>query len=109
MKPVSKEALVLGVLREGPQHGYSIARQINERSASVLSLGEGQLYPLLKRLEKDGLIEGEWETSEEGRPPRRVYALSAEGRAELERQAERWRQVSLSITQILGQPEGGSA
>ena len=64
------EAMVMAALKDGPLHGYGIVRAIRGRSEGVLKLGEGQLYPILHRLESDGLIHGDWEI-QDGKPPRK--------------------------------------
>lgn len=71
-------ALVLGVLRHGPLHGYDIARRIQVDSEETFTLRDGQLYPILHRLEADGHIEAEW-VPQEGRPSRKVYRLTESG------------------------------
>src|SRR5213594_3187500 len=84
--------LVLAVLRDGPLHGYAIARAIERRSAGdppggwALRCKEGTLYPALHALERDGLISGEWQR-EEGVRERKVYHLTPAGRAALEERA----------------------
>lgn len=102
-------ALILSVLAEGPRHGYAIAREIKRRSADALSLGEGSLYPALKALERDGFVEGAWEEQAVG-SPRRVYALTESGRAELARRRATWRRFAAAIDTVLGgNPDAQSA
>lgn len=83
-------SLVLAVLAEGKCHGYAVAREVERRSADVLTLREGSLYPALRVLEADGLIVGEWEESAVG-PARRVYSITSKGRTELEKRSREWR------------------
>lgn len=83
-------SLVLAVLAEGKCHGYAVAREVERRSADVLMLREGSLYPALRVLEADGLIVGEWEESTVG-PARRVYSITSKGQAELEKRTREWR------------------
>jgi PadR family transcriptional regulator PadR len=97
--------LILAVLGEAPRHGYAIAREIERRSADALKLGEGALYPALRALEGDGLVESRWETDGPG-PARKVYALTESGRAELERRARSWRRFSNAIDAVLGGFDG---
>ncbi len=94
------EALVLGVLQDSPAHGYEIARRVKKLSASALELGENRLYPALKTLEEDGFVEAEWEP-QEGRPPRKVYRLTADGRRELESKRSSWVKFSEAVNLIL--------
>lgn len=96
-------ALVLAVLAsDGPLHGYGIVRAIERRSAAALKPGEGVLYPALMGLESAGLIVGTWEAPTPGKPPRKVYALTEAGSAELERRRQAWRTHAAAIDAILG-------
>lgn len=94
-------ALVLAVLEDAPQHGYAIAREINRRSDNALHCKQGTLYPALHALERDGLITGEWETGD-GKRPRKVYALTQSGRAELARRVRTWEVFSRAVGQVIG-------
>ncbi|MDR3689602.1 MAG: helix-turn-helix transcriptional regulator [Fimbriimonas sp.] len=93
--------LILAVLESAPLHGYGIAREIEIRSSDALSFGEGTLYPALRALEQDGFIEARWDTSGTG-PAKKVYELTPDGKAELARIREAWRDYSRSIDQVLG-------
>lgn len=93
--------LILAVLAHGPRHGYAIAREIERRSRDALRLGEGSLYPALRALEADGLVNSRWEPQESG-PARRIYVLTETGRAELERRARSWRDFVQAIDDVLG-------
>ena len=74
----SSRPLLLSILAGGDSYGYEIIKQVKRLSAGDLEWSGGMLYPLLHRLEKDGLIEGYWELAEEGRP-RKYYSLTARG------------------------------
>jgi len=97
--------LVLGVLQDDGLHGYEIAKRIREVSVKSLQVAEGRLYPALHKLELEGLIQAEW-IPQEGRPPRKVYSLTDEGRSELAKQRSEWRAFADSVDAILnpGQP-----
>ncbi|MGV3618181.1 MAG: PadR family transcriptional regulator [Fimbriimonas sp.] len=99
-------ALVLATLSEGPRHGYAISRAIRRLSDDVLKLGEGQLYPVLHDLEEQGLVTAEWEM-QEGDPPRRVYALTEKGRAELAARAKKWFAFADAVASVLPKPAEG--
>lgn len=71
------ELAVMGVLYHERHYGYSLVRVLSE-SGSV-SLKEGTVYPILARLDRDGLVRAEWVTSDQG-PPRKYYGLTAAGR-----------------------------
>lgn len=84
------ESLILAALADGPLHGYQLALDIAERSDGFFRFQHGTLYPILHRLEKDGLIEGIW--SEEGpRGKRKSYALTTRGRRFAREQRDSWR------------------
>src|SRR6185437_9136144 len=93
-------ALVLGVLQGGGLHGYEIAKRIRVVSEKSLEVAEGRLYPALHQLEIDGLIQAEW-VPQEGKPPRKVYSLTDEGRAELSKQRNAWRAFADSVDAIM--------
>lgn len=93
-------AMVLAALADGPLHGYQVAKEIGRRSGDALSLGQGVLYPILHRLERDGLIEGEWET-QVGRPNRRYYRLTPKGHEALRRKAGEWRSFTRAMERLL--------
>ncbi len=93
--------LVLGVLADGPRHGYAIAREVENRSAHALSMGEGALYPALRALENDGMIVGGWEFQPVG-PARKVYTITDAGHQELARQWEAWRAHNTAVRRVIG-------
>ena len=92
---------VLAVLADGPQHGYALAREIEQRSGNALKPGEGTLYPALRALEGDGHVSGEWQIQPVG-PARKVYSLTASGRAELAKQTQAWHDYARAVGGILG-------
>jgi PadR family transcriptional regulator PadR len=100
-------ALILAVLADAPCHGYGIAREIERRSRDALHLREGSLYPALRALETDGLVSSQW-VPREGGAPRRVYALTEAGRAELARRARSWREFVRAIDNVLGGTADGT-
>ena len=93
-------SLILGVLQEGDLHGYEIAKKIRSMSNSLLSYGEGQLYPALHALEANGAIEAQW-VSQEGKPARRVYTLTDAGRATLIEKRSEWNQFAESVNSMM--------
>lgn len=97
--------LVLALLAERPMHGYDVAQAISRRSAGALAPGQGTLYPLLHRLEREGLIAGSWE-ARQGGPERRVYRLTPKGEAALADQRAEWARFVQVVGRFL-QPEPG--
>jgi len=83
----------------GPQHGYGIARRIEQISGDILALNQGTLYPLLLRLENEGSIASEWGSSENNRRAR-FYRLTAAGRKQLLEEARGWEQNAAIIARF---------
>ena len=77
----------------GPQHGYGIARRIEQISGDILALNQGTLYPLLLRLEHEGSIASQWGASENNRRAR-FYRLTASGRKQLQSETRDWKQTA---------------
>ena len=78
------DLLLLATLRDdGPAHGYAIIASLRERSLGAFDLPEGTVYPALYRLERDGLVDSEWDASAARR--RRVYSLTPAGASVLAR------------------------
>lgn len=71
------ELAVMGVLYHNRHYGYSLVRVLSESGS--ISLKEGTIYPILSRLDRDGLVHSEWLESDQG-PPRKYYSLTASGR-----------------------------
>lgn len=94
------ETLILGVLQEGDLHGYEIAKRIKRESDSLLSYGEGQMYPALHALEAEGAISAHWET-QEGKPARRVYSLTGHGGDALAERRAHWERFRDGVTRML--------
>ena len=94
------DLLILQTLKLGALHGYAIGRWIRERSAGVLDVEEGALYPALRRLEKKGWIEGDWGESELGRRAR-FYQLTKKGWMALQTETARWQEHTAAVASIL--------
>jgi len=76
----------------GPQHGYGIARRIEQISGDLLALNQGTLYPVLLKLEQEGAIESEWGTSENNRKAR-FYRITRAGKKELASVEAEWQRA----------------
>jgi PadR family transcriptional regulator PadR len=94
------DMLILRVLSRGGNHGWGIADRIAQLSKSVLSVGEGSLYPALYRLQDQGWIESEWGTSENNRKAK-YYRLTKAGRKQLDVERESWELLTGAIGEIL--------
>jgi transcriptional regulator len=84
----------------GPQHGYGIARRIEQLSEQLLRLNEGTVYTSLLRLQHKGWISASWGTSENNRRAK-FYAITARGEKQLARETETWKQISGIIARVL--------
>ncbi len=84
------ETLILASLKAGSAHGYEICQRLNALDPELLSVGEGRLYPALRKLENDNCIAGEWVWTDPGRPARRIYNLTDEGASRLESRRKEW-------------------
>ena len=99
------EALILSSLRRGPKHGYQLALDIEERSDGRFGFKHGTLYPILHKLEKEGLIEGAW--SDEGqRGKRKRYRLTRDGTRYLQELTESWQALLGSFEDVIGKEIG---
>jgi PadR family transcriptional regulator, regulatory protein PadR len=88
----------------GPQHGYGLARRIEQISGDRLSLNYGTLYPALLKLEQEGAITSEWGVSDNNRRAK-FYSLTRTGRRQLERQARDWRETTAIVARFLSPSE----
>ncbi len=94
------DMLVLRTLTLEPMHGWGITERIENWSEEVLSLGQGTLYPALYRLERQGLINSKWGTTENNRRAR-YYSITAAGQKHLARELESWQRLSRAINLVL--------
>jgi PadR family transcriptional regulator PadR len=95
------DLMVLKTLESmGPQHGYGIARRIEQVSGDALRLNQGTIYPALLRLQQRGWIKGEWGTSESNRRAK-YYSLSRIGRRQIEMETENWERVAETMARFL--------
>ena len=88
----------------GPQHGYGIARRIEQTSGDRLSLNYGTLYPALLKLEQEGYVSSEWGVSDNNRKAK-YYRLTRAGRKQVAKAAAEWEQTTAIIARFLA-PEG---
>ena len=93
--------LILSCLAREPMHGYRIVKELNQLSEGYFVMGEGTLYPHLHSLEKEGVIEGYWETVSGGRE-RKCYRITDKGMSELARRKEEWSKFQSKVNGILG-------
>jgi len=94
------DVLILKALVWGPLHGYAITNLIRRQTDEALLVEEGTLYPALWRLEKKGLVEAEWGTSENNRKAK-FYRLSSEGRRQLRQETKTWEAYASAVGKLL--------
>jgi transcriptional regulator len=94
------ELLILRVLRASSLHGWGISKHIREVSRETLQINQGSLYPALYRLERQGLIQAEWGTSDEGRRAK-FYTITRPGLAQLATEETEWRRFPIAIELVL--------
>ena len=84
----------------GPQHGYGIARRIEQTSGQLLLVNYGTLYPALLKLEQEGYIASAWGVSDNNRRAK-YYRLTGAGRKQLDREAREWQQTTEILARFL--------
>jgi PadR family transcriptional regulator, regulatory protein PadR len=93
---------LLAVMDEGPAYGYEMTKRLRARGLSTV--GEGSIYPLLGRLEREGLVET-YRAASNGGPPRKYYRPSAEGRRALAAGVSEWRAARDALDGVLAPVE----
>lgn len=97
----SSRPLVLSILARGESYGYAIIQEVKALSGGQLEWTDGMLYPVLHRLESEGLITARWDRSETGRK-RKYYELTTSGGTALKAERAQWINVHNTLTQLWG-------
>jgi len=84
----------------GEQHGYGIARRIEQTSGGRLNINYGTLYPALLKLEQEGLVASEWGMSDNNRKAK-FYKLTRAGRKQIDHDTKQWEATSAIMTRFL--------
>lgn len=92
LKAASAKPMVLSILSHGESYGYQIIQQIENLSDGKLEWSEAMLYPLLHRMDSDGLIQSRWEIMDNGRK-RKYYSLTKTGEEALASEKKQWMSV----------------
>ncbi|MBM3309925.1 MAG: PadR family transcriptional regulator [Candidatus Aminicenantes bacterium] len=95
----SSKPIVLSLLLSGENYGYQILQRVRRVSGGEVSWSSAMLYPVLRRMEKEGLIQSEWRVSEENRM-RKYYRLTDLGRKEFEREKARWTSIQNALQRL---------
>jgi transcriptional regulator len=90
----------------GAQHGYGIARRIEQVSGDEILLNQGTIYASLVRLQQRGWIAAAWGTSDNNRKAK-YYSITKTGRKQLEKDSEHWRRLSTIVDRVLAMPAEG--
>ena len=97
----SAKPLILSILASGESYGYAIIQRIEALSDGVLSWEDSTLYPVLHRMENDGLLESSWRKAENGRK-RKYYAITTKGLKALDSEKKQWLCVDAVLAQLWG-------
>jgi PadR family transcriptional regulator PadR len=89
---------LLAVIAEEPSYGYEMARKLEGRGLALV--GEGSIYPLLSRLQRNGLVET-YKAASSGGPPRKYYRIADEGRRQLDSWIEEWRALTDGVDRVI--------
>lgn len=95
----STKPIILGILKQGNSYGYLIIKKIKELSEGKMEYSDGMLYPVLHRLEKDGLIKSNW-TMDGGTRPRKYYEITESGKEELVAERTQWQEVNAVLNTL---------
>ena len=95
----STEPLILSLLSKGESYGYALIQKVKKLSEEKLQWTDGMLYPVLHRMEEQGLIQSRWGQSETGRK-RKYYSIRKQGKQALDQQREQWLAVSSLLRQL---------
>ncbi len=95
----SARPLILSILEVGESYGYAITRRVRELSEEKIEWADGMLYPVLRRLEGEGLIASEWRQEENGRE-RRYYTLTRDGGRALKTEKAQWLTVHNTLCRL---------
>ncbi len=97
----SVRPIMLSILAEGESYGYSIMQRIHDLSEGEVQWSDGTLYPVLHRLELEGLIKARWVVPSSGRK-RKYYRLTAAGSKALALERDRWMRVHSMLIKLWG-------
>jgi PadR family transcriptional regulator PadR len=98
--PGTLDLLILKAISLGPQHGYGVLMRIEEISRGGFNIEQGALYPALYRLERKGLLEAQWGTSENNRKAR-FYRLTPAGVSQFNQEEQSWKRLVSAMKTVL--------
>jgi PadR family transcriptional regulator PadR len=94
------DVMILKALSWGPMHGFAVAKWIRSTTDDVLQIDDGALYPALHRMEHRGLIDADWDLTENKRRAK-YYRLTAKGRQELRVRATSWDRYASAVSKVI--------
>ena len=97
------DPLLLYLTSQQPMYGYQIIKELETRSQGYFKFKEGTLYPVLHRLEKEGLIRGQWQILPSGRQ-RKYYHITDKGRSVLVERQSQWREFFNAVDMVVQMP-----
>lgn len=95
----SSQMLVLAILAEKPYYGYELIKTLKQRSNDTFDMKEGTLYPILHKLENDGMVESS--NQEVSGRVRKVYAITEKGSRVLAKEKQEWTEFSMAVNKVL--------
>ena len=95
----SSKPIILSILISGESYGYQIIQRVKEISRGTIEWSDNMLYPVLRRMEKGGLLRSHWKMSKEGRL-RRYYRITELGRKELDSERRQWMSVHNALSKL---------
>lgn len=95
------EMLVLKAIQRGPTYGYELLGRLKNSSNELFVLKEGTLYPILYRLEDDGMICSSWSQGEGRSAPKKIYTITPDGQQELQRRIKIWGEFSSKVDDMI--------
>jgi PadR family transcriptional regulator, regulatory protein PadR len=100
------DSLLLFLINEhGQTYGYRLIKEIGERSQGYFRFREGTVYPALRKLENDGLVQGEWKKLPSGQE-RRYYTITERGRELLQKKLDMWQSFASAMALVMKPTEG---
>lgn len=101
MKKGVLDMLVLRLLKSEAKYGYQIIQEMREKSEEIFLLKDGTLYPILYRLEDDGLVVSKWSEAVGKQVPRKYYEITREGKRTLDEIEDVWKRISDGVVRLM--------
>ncbi len=101
----STSILVLGILAKDPSYGYEVVKRVNQEAENLFEWQEGTIYPVLHKLEKEGLLRTQWQEANTGRK-RKYYYITEQGREALQSRSAQWQSFNSLVHRVVEMPHG---